>query len=67
LLAKRLARRGVVLSGSVAAILSVGSASGSAPPALVASTIKAATKLAAGSAAAAGVIPAGSPPSQKQW
>src|SRR5262249_35283944 len=41
LLAKRLTRRGVVFSGgSVAAALSAGSASASAPPALVASTIK---------------------------
>jgi uncharacterized protein (TIGR03067 family) len=51
LLAKRLARRGVVFSGSVAAVLSARSASASAPPALVASTIKAASLLAAGQAA----------------
>src|SRR5262245_40788488 len=52
LLAKRLTRRGVVFSaGSVAAVLSAGSASASAPPALVASTIKAASLLAAGRAA----------------
>src|SRR6185436_6681863 len=55
LLAKRLVRRGVVLSGgSVAAALSAGSAGSalaSAPPALVASTIKAARLLAAGRAA----------------
>jgi hypothetical protein len=51
LLAKRLARRGVAFSGSsVAALLSAGVA-GSAPPALVASTIKAASLLAAGQAA----------------
>src|SRR3954463_14444890 len=44
LLAKRLGRRGVVFSGSsVAALLSAGSASSSAPPALVASTIKVAS------------------------
>jgi RNA polymerase sigma factor (sigma-70 family) len=56
MLAKRLAQRGVVFSGgSVAAILS-GSASASAPPALVASTIKAASLLAAGQAA--GVVTA---------
>jgi RNA polymerase sigma factor (sigma-70 family) len=49
LLAKRLTRRGVVLSGgSVAAVLSAASASASAPPALVASTIEAASLLAAG-------------------
>ena len=52
LLAKRLTQRGVVFSGgSVAAVLSAGSASASAPPALVASTIKAASLLAAGRAA----------------
>jgi RNA polymerase sigma factor (sigma-70 family) len=59
MLAKRLTRRGLVLpGGSVAAALSAGSASGSAPPALVASTIKAVTLVAAGRAAAAGVISA---------
>jgi predicted DNA-binding protein (UPF0251 family) len=52
LLAKRLTQRGVVFSGgSVAAVLLAGAASGSAPPALVASTIKAASLLAAGQAA----------------
>src|SRR5262245_16665243 len=56
LLAKRLAQRGVVFSGSVAAVLSAGSASGSAPPTLVASTIKTASLLAAGQAA--GVVSA---------
>src|SRR5262249_39563754 len=57
LLAKRLTRRGVGFSGrSVAAALSAGSASASAPPALVASTIKAASLLAA--RRAAGVAPA---------
>jgi hypothetical protein len=51
-LAKRLTHRGVVFSGaSVAAVLSEGSASVSAPPALVASTIKAASLFAAGHAA----------------
>jgi uncharacterized protein (TIGR03067 family) len=54
LLAKRLTRRGVVISASVAAVLLAGSAS--APPALVASTIKAASRLAAGPAA--GVVSA---------
>src|SRR5439155_16641109 len=44
MLARRLARRGVVGSGgSVAVVLSAGSASASAPPALVASTIEAVT------------------------
>jgi RNA polymerase sigma factor (sigma-70 family) len=59
MLAKRLTRRGVVFSGaSVSAVLSAGarSASASAPPALVASTIKAASLLAAGRAA--GVVSA---------
>src|SRR6516162_740498 len=52
MLARRLTRRGVVFSGgSAAAVLSAGSASASAPPALVASTIKAASLLAAGQAA----------------
>jgi hypothetical protein len=57
LLARRLTHRGVVLSGgSVAAVLSAGSASPSAPTALVASTIRAASLLAAGRAA--GVVSA---------
>jgi RNA polymerase sigma factor (sigma-70 family) len=57
LLAKRLTRRGVGPSGgSVATMLSAGSASASAPPALVASTIQAASLLAAGRAA--GVVSA---------
>ena len=48
MLAKRLTQRGVVLSaGTVAAVLSAGAASASAPPALVASTIQAASLLAA--------------------
>src|SRR5262245_29016533 len=55
MLAKRLTQRGVVFSGGVlAALLSAGSASASAPPALVASTIKAASLLAAGQAAGVG-------------
>jgi RNA polymerase sigma factor (sigma-70 family) len=59
MLAKRLSRRGVVFSGgSVAAVLSAASAPASAPPDLVASTIKAASLLAAGKAAATGVISA---------
>jgi hypothetical protein len=57
LLAKRLTRRGDVSSGgSVAAVMSTGSASASAPPALVASTIEAASLPAAGRAA--GVVSA---------
>src|SRR5262249_17941361 len=52
MLAKRLTERGVTLSGGVlAAVLSRNVASASAPPALVASTIKAASLLAAGQAA----------------
>jgi uncharacterized protein (TIGR03067 family) len=59
MLAKRLTRRGVVFSGgSVAAVLSAGMASASASPALVASTIKVASLLAAGKAAATGMISA---------
>jgi RNA polymerase sigma factor (sigma-70 family) len=57
LLAKRLAQQGLVFSGgSVAVALSAGSASASAPPPLVASTIKAASLLASGQAA--GVVSA---------
>jgi RNA polymerase sigma factor (sigma-70 family) len=49
LLAKRLARHGLAVSGgSLAAVLSAGSASASAPPSLVVSTMKAASLLAAG-------------------
>src|SRR6516162_6917355 len=52
LLAKRLAQRGIVFSGgAVAAVLSAGPAPASAPPALVASTIKTARLLAAGETA----------------
>jgi RNA polymerase sigma factor (sigma-70 family) len=59
LLAKRLTQRGVVFSGgSVAAALSAGSAPASAPPALVASTIKAASLFAAGKAATTAAISA---------
>jgi RNA polymerase sigma factor (sigma-70 family) len=50
MLAKRLARRGIVLSGSVGAV-AAGPASASAPPAVVASTVRAASRLAAGRAA----------------
>src|SRR5262245_54815565 len=59
MLAKRLSRRGIVFPvGAVAAASSAGSALGSAPPALVASTIKAVTGVAAGQAAIAGLISA---------
>jgi RNA polymerase sigma factor (sigma-70 family) len=59
MLAKRLSQRGIVFPvGAVAAVLTAGSASGSAPPALVASTIKAVTGVAAGQAAIAGLISA---------
>ncbi len=58
MLAKRLTQRGLFSGGSVAAVLSAGSASGSASPALVASTIKAVTLVAAGQAADTGVISA---------
>lgn len=54
LLARRLNQRGVVFSGSVATVFSAGSGSASAPPAMVASTIRAVSLLAAGQAA--GVI-----------
>jgi RNA polymerase sigma factor (sigma-70 family) len=57
LLAKRLTRRGVFSGASVAAMLSAGSAS-AAPPALVASTIKVATLIAAEQAVATGLISA---------
>lgn len=59
MLAKRLTQRGTVFSGgSIAAVLSAESAPACAPPALVASTIKAASLFAAGQAAATGVISA---------
>jgi RNA polymerase sigma factor (sigma-70 family) len=52
MLARRLSRRGIALSGgSGVAALGAGTASASAPPALVASTIRAASLLAAGQAA----------------
>jgi RNA polymerase sigma factor (sigma-70 family) len=57
LLARRLAKRGVLLSGgALAAVLSQGTASASLPPALVSSTVKAAGVLAASPAAPPGVI-----------
>jgi RNA polymerase sigma factor (sigma-70 family) len=59
MLARRLTQRGIVMGGgSVAAVLSAGSASASAPPALVASTIKVITLLSAGEVAATGMISA---------
>ena len=59
LLAKRLARHGVVLSGeSLAALLAVNAASAGVPATVASSTIKAATLVAAGPTAAAGVISA---------
>jgi RNA polymerase sigma factor (sigma-70 family) len=58
MLAKRLTRRGVVFSGAMAAVLSAGLASGSAPPALVVSTIKAVTLVAAGRAGTTGAVSA---------
>ncbi|HEX8198884.1 MAG TPA: hypothetical protein VF590_00215 [Isosphaeraceae bacterium] len=57
MLAQRLARRGVSLSvGAVAAVLSQDVASAGAPNAVVSSTVEAASRFAAGRAAAAGVI-----------
>jgi RNA polymerase sigma factor (sigma-70 family) len=57
MLAKRLTQRGVTLSGgSLAAVLLQKAASASAPISVLSSTIKAATLLASGSAAAAGQV-----------
>jgi RNA polymerase sigma factor (sigma-70 family) len=59
LLAKRLAKRGMVLSaGSLAAVVSHGAASVGVPTSLMSSTVKAATMIAAGQATVAGVVPA---------
>jgi RNA polymerase sigma factor (sigma-70 family) len=59
LLAKRLARQGLALSGaSVAALLAESGASASVPAALLASTTKAALLVAAGQTAAAGLVSA---------
>jgi RNA polymerase sigma factor (sigma-70 family) len=56
-LARRLARRGVGLSGgALAAVLSHNAAWAGVPPSVLSSTIQAATVLAAGQAAAAGLI-----------
>jgi hypothetical protein len=58
MLARRLAQRGVALSGvALAAVLSQKAASAGVPLSVVSSTIKAATVFAAGQAAATGVIP----------
>jgi RNA polymerase sigma factor (sigma-70 family) len=58
LLAKRLARHGLGVSGgALAAVLAPNGASAGVPTSVVSSTIKAATVVAAGRAAAAGVVP----------
>jgi len=58
MLAKRLAQRGVALSGgALAAVLAQNVASAGVPTTVVSSTIKAATLFAAGQAAATGAIP----------
>jgi len=56
LLAKRLTRRGVTLSGAVLAATLARNAAGVAPPSLVSSTLDAASTIAAGRVAAPGVI-----------
>jgi RNA polymerase sigma factor (sigma-70 family) len=57
MLAKRLARHGIVLSGgALATVLSQNAATACAPPVLMSSTIKAATLIAAGKMVAAGII-----------
>ncbi|HYT93105.1 MAG TPA: RNA polymerase sigma factor [Gemmataceae bacterium] len=59
LLAKRLARRGLTLSvGALVALLSARTVSASVPPALLSSTVNAASLLAAGKAVTAGAISA---------
>jgi RNA polymerase sigma factor (sigma-70 family) len=59
LLAKRLVNRGVVLSaGLLAAVVSRNGASAGVPTALMSSTVKAATMIAAGQAKVAGLVPA---------
>jgi RNA polymerase sigma factor (sigma-70 family) len=59
MLARRLAQQGPALSGGMLAVVLSHNAASSAPPSLVASTIKAATLLATGQAAAAGAISVG--------
>jgi RNA polymerase sigma factor (sigma-70 family) len=59
ILAKRLTRRGLAVSGgSLAAMLSQNAATATVPPAVASSTIRAASISAAGNAAAAGVLSA---------
>ena len=59
MLAKRLARRGVTVSGgTMAAVLAQSAASASAPTTLVAATIKATSLMAAGQAVSAGLVSA---------
>lgn len=59
MLAKRLANRGVALSaGSLAVMVSQNAVSAAVPTSLMSSTVKAATLVAAGQAAVAGVVPA---------
>jgi RNA polymerase sigma factor (sigma-70 family) len=59
LLARRLSRRGaLVTSGSLAGVLAKQAASASVPPAVLSSTVKAVTLVAAGRTAAAGLISA---------
>jgi len=59
LLARRLARQGIALSGGIiAAAMAQGTATAGVPPLLVSSTIKAAAMVAAGQAVQAGVVSA---------
>jgi RNA polymerase sigma factor (sigma-70 family) len=59
LLAKRLANRGIVLSGgSLVTVVSQNAASAAVPTSLMSSTVKAAAIIAAGQATVAGVVPA---------
>jgi RNA polymerase sigma factor (sigma-70 family) len=58
LLARRLARQGLALSGGVIATVIAQQAAAGVPPVLMSSTVKAATLIAAGQAAATGVISA---------
>jgi RNA polymerase sigma factor (sigma-70 family) len=59
MLARRLARHGIGLSaGALAVVLAQNAASATAPAAVVASTIKTATLISSGTAAAAGMVPA---------
>jgi uncharacterized protein (TIGR03067 family) len=59
MLAQRLSKQGLALSGgALAAVLSQGSASAAVPPLLLASTVQAGTLMAAGPAAAVGVVSA---------